>query len=200
MNSIRIRYAPRALVLLALTAACGGGSSDSGPTTPPPVHTVATVQLAAGTVAVGGSVLRSATPLGPSGDTLTNILVTWNSENPAVARVSATGAVSGVSPGVTVIRATAGGVSGTATITVDNLLFEELSVGARHACARTAPAVVYCWGDNTRGAGAGRPGETCFLGECSSTPTSVTGWPALRQLSSGASHSCALGPGGTAQC
>lgn len=195
-----MRYAPPALILLALAAACGGGSSDSGPTTPPPVNTVATVQLAAGTVAVGGSVLRSATLSGPTGDTLTNILVTWDSENPAVARVSATGAVSGVAPGVTVIRATAVGVSGTATITVDSLLFVELSVGARHACARTASGVAYCWGDNTRGAGAGRPGETCFLGECSSTPTSVNGWPALMQLSSGGSHSCALGPNGTAQC
>ena len=60
----------------------------------------------------------NATVLDVSGTVVTDRVVTWGSSTPAVATVSPTGLVSGVTPGTTVITATSEGKSGTTLVTV----------------------------------------------------------------------------------
>jgi uncharacterized protein YjdB len=83
----------------------------------PRVATV-TVAPASVTVATGQSVQLTDTLRAASGKVLTGRTVTWSSEIPGVATVSATGIVTAVSPGVVVISATSEGKSGSATVTV----------------------------------------------------------------------------------
>lgn len=70
------------------------------------------------TTLVGQAVQFAVTAKCHCGDTLTDRTVTWQSSNPAIALVSPTGLVTGVSRGVAVINATSEGVSGTAGISV----------------------------------------------------------------------------------
>ena len=81
---------------------------------------VATVVVAPATVSmrVGASTPLQAQTLDAEGGTLTARLVTWSSSNNAVATVSSTGSVTGVSPGATTITATSEGRTGQAAVTV----------------------------------------------------------------------------------
>lgn len=185
---------------LAWSVGCGGSDTD-GPTNPPPRGvTVGSVVIAPGLVARGGAIPRTATVMDLSGSEVTNIARSWQSESPGVATVSPAGIVTGVAAGTATITATAGGVSGSAIVTVANLSFSDIDVGSRHACALTAAGETYCWGDNTRGAVSARSIETCAPGECVTTPGASAGWPALSRLALGNDHSCALAPDGTARC
>jgi hypothetical protein len=73
-----------------------------------------TVSPAAATVAVNGSVQLTAT----ASPAKAASSFTWSTSNAAVATVSTSGLVTGVAAGAATIRATAGGVSGSSTITV----------------------------------------------------------------------------------
>ena len=82
-----------------------------------PVASVS-VNPAAANVPVGGTSQLTATAKDAAGNVLTGRAVTWSSDAPAVATVSATGLVSGVTAGSAHITATSEGQSGSATITV----------------------------------------------------------------------------------
>lgn len=79
-----------------------------------------TVSLAASTLAIGAT--TQATPeitvAAPDGTLDDNFPVTWTSSNLAVASVSGTGLVTAKSAGQVTIAAKAGGVTGSATLTV----------------------------------------------------------------------------------
>ncbi len=77
-----------------------------------------TVTPAGGTIRREGAIPLTANVVDGGGTPRTNRTVTWTSLSPAVATVSATGLVSGVTDGQAIIRATSEGVSGQATITV----------------------------------------------------------------------------------
>jgi uncharacterized protein YjdB len=70
------------------------------------------------TVLAGQSVQLLATLLDDSGDPLAGKAVQWSSSNTSIASVSATGSVTGVSPGVVTVTATSEGKSGTAGVRV----------------------------------------------------------------------------------
>ena len=76
------------------------------------------VTPASSTLIVGGSRTLSAQARSASGTVIAGREVTWTSGAPGIATVSASGAVSAVSPGTAVIAATIDGVSGLATVTV----------------------------------------------------------------------------------
>ncbi|HUG26953.1 MAG TPA: Ig-like domain-containing protein, partial [Gemmatimonadales bacterium] len=76
------------------------------------------VTPASGTIRREGAIQLKANVVDAGGTPRTNRAVTWTSLSPAVATVSASGLVSGVTDGQAVIRATSEGVSGQATITV----------------------------------------------------------------------------------
>jgi len=86
--------------------------------TPVPVASV-TVTPASGSVAVGGTLQLTATPLDANGNPLTGRTITWQSSDNTVASVNGSGQVMGVAVGGPVtITATSEGKNGTAAITV----------------------------------------------------------------------------------
>lgn len=108
----------RRLLLLLAVGACGKG--ETVPVTPPIV--VASVTVAPDTVRLvtGTFAILLATVLGPDGQSLATPL-TWESSNPTVATVTAferTATVSAIAPGVTHVRASSRGRTGTAIVTV----------------------------------------------------------------------------------
>ena len=110
------RVLGRSLLTLALLALVGcGGDGPSSPT----VAFEAVVTPSQDTLIVtGGTVRFSAQLLSRRGKAVTGIQVVWTSSRPAVAEIDGTGLATAVGPGVTQIRATAGGVVGQATLTV----------------------------------------------------------------------------------
>ena len=82
---------------------------------------VATVNVAPSTAAVdiGSTVQLTATTLDASGNTLMGRAVSWSSSDNAIAVVSPSGVVTGVSAGVVTITGTSEGMFGTSTVTVN---------------------------------------------------------------------------------
>jgi alpha-tubulin suppressor-like RCC1 family protein len=72
--------------------------------------------------------------------------------------------------------------------------FTSISVGGNHACALTADATAYCWGQNAAGQ----------LGDSSTTrrnsPTKVAGDLRFTQISAGFQHTCGLTTSGAVAC
>lgn len=106
----------RSLLPLAglILASCGDGPSG------PPVSMKVVVTPAQEILTVTGETFRfSAQVLGKKGKVLTGIPVTWSSSPSAVAEIDAGGVATATGAGVAQIRATAAGVVGQATLTVD---------------------------------------------------------------------------------
>jgi plastocyanin len=103
------------LVTLASLSACGG---DSGGGIAPEVVARVDVSSPTATLAPQQSVQFAAVARTSSGAAIGSIAPVWSSSANAVATVNASGLVTGVAPGNAILRATAGGVSGTVPITV----------------------------------------------------------------------------------
>lgn len=86
----------------------------------PPPAAVATITVTpdSADVLVQGTVALTATTRDASGTVLTDRPVTWQTANPAVATVSASGVVTGLAPGVVTITAASEGQQGTGRIRV----------------------------------------------------------------------------------
>ncbi|MBT8402968.1 MAG: Ig-like domain-containing protein, partial [Gemmatimonadetes bacterium] len=109
-------YSPLSNVASATTDGGGGGGGGGGtdPSTPQSVLvSPSTVSLG-----VGESRSLSTVVLDQSGAAMGGVSLTWSSTNPAVATVDAAGTVWGVGPGTASIHATAGGVTGSSSISV----------------------------------------------------------------------------------
>jgi len=91
--------------------------SPAGSITPLPVASV-TVSPASVSLSVGQTLLLSVVLKDSAGDFLTDRTVTWTTSNSAVATVSASGLVTGVTVGTATITATSRGVSGKAATSV----------------------------------------------------------------------------------
>ena len=85
----------------------------------PAVLTSITVSLSAQAVDSGGTVTATAAGKDQYGAAIATGAVTWSSSATNVATVSSTGVVSALAPGQTSIKATAGAVSGTTSLTVN---------------------------------------------------------------------------------
>ncbi len=72
--------------------------------------------------------------------------------------------------------------------------FVEISAGGRHTCATAESGVVYCWGDNLRGA-LGDPGV-----RQASAPIRVQSTEAFIDVVAGGNHSCAMRTDGAIFC
>ncbi len=107
-----------AVLVAAITTACGS-SSSGGDTTPPPaaVATV-TVTVARPSIITGQSTTATAVLRDAGTNVLVGRAITWSSSAPAVATVSAGGAVTAVAAGSANIIATSEGQSGSAQVTV----------------------------------------------------------------------------------
>jgi DNA/RNA endonuclease G (NUC1) len=114
MTSLR-RLSP--VVIAMLLSACGGAGEDGG-TAPAPKLTVA-VSPALDTVNVGDSTLFIAAVTDAKGIPATGTSVTWRSTNGAVATVSATGQVKGITVGgSSIIASIAAGPADTVSVVV----------------------------------------------------------------------------------
>jgi trimeric autotransporter adhesin len=102
-----------------ITCTIDGASGSSVITVIAPIS-VASVSVLPGTanVNVGSYVSFMATPKDASGNPLSGYTTSWRSSNTAVATVASNGTVKGIAPGTVTISATAGGRTGTATVTV----------------------------------------------------------------------------------
>src|SRR5213082_1098510 len=101
-----------------ITATSEGQSGTSDVTvTLAPVASV-TVTPSPASVAVGLTVQLTATPKDANGSPLSGRVVTWSSNNTAVATVNGSGLVSGVTAGSATITATSEGKTGTSAVTV----------------------------------------------------------------------------------
>lgn len=99
---------------LGVVPACSSGTTPTAPTPAQVLVTPPTAQLDV----AGASQQFTAQVLDSDGQTLTGTAVSWSSASTAVATVSSGGLATAVSSGMTTIRATAGSVSGTATLAV----------------------------------------------------------------------------------
>jgi alpha-tubulin suppressor-like RCC1 family protein len=190
-----------ALVAVALLTlwACGDDGSNVSPESP-----VATVSVtpSTSTLAPGETVQLEAVTQDAAGTVLTDREIAWSSSAEAVATVSETGLVTGVSEGSATIRATSEGKTGSAaiTVTMPPLTFASISAGFVHTCALTGAGAAYCWGHNFYG----QLGNSTTTDPAvpTSIPTAVSGDLSFSALatSQGDSHTCALTGSGMAYC
>jgi uncharacterized protein YjdB len=95
------------------------GTSSVTVTAPAPVPVASvTVSPAAPSLQVGTTVQLTAVPRDANGGALSGRTITWQSSNPSVATVSASGLVTAIVAGSVTITASCGGASGTSSVTV----------------------------------------------------------------------------------
>lgn len=133
MNALR-GYLSLALIFLlsVLIGSCGG----SGNGTPPPVATLVTMAVTPATLALPAALSGQFTATGTYSDgTSINMTssVTWTSGTTAVATVSASGLVTGIAAGSSVITATSGGISGSAIFSVTTATLQSILVTPANA-------------------------------------------------------------------
>jgi trimeric autotransporter adhesin len=107
-----------ALGTCTVTAAADGVSGNSTITVVDVPIVTATVTPVAATVKVGGTTQLVAAAFDANGSPLTGRAFTWTTSEGTVAAVDPSGNVTGVSPGIATVTATAEGKSATSTITV----------------------------------------------------------------------------------
>lgn len=113
------------IALGALCVACGGGGSGNGPTPPtppaPPAPAVSAVQVPSVTIDSGQVATLTAT-ITFTGSTAPSVTAAWTSTDPSIATVASTGpltaTVTGRKGGAVSVAASAGGQTGTGTVTV----------------------------------------------------------------------------------
>src|SRR5207249_3753143 len=134
----------RAAGFAAITATCEGKSGSAAVTVAaPPPAPVASVSVspASASVSVGQTVQLAATPKDANGNPLTGRTVTWSSGNSGVATVSASGIVTGVSPGAATITAASEGKGGTAAVTVSSVPVASVAVSPTSASVSVGQTV-----------------------------------------------------------
>lgn len=113
----------------ATISATVDGITGSATVTAVPVPIAAiTVSPSEGTVTVGANLQLRATPVDAAGNTLAGRTITWTSSANAVATVSSSGLVVGLSAGTTTITATSEGKSGTASIMVTLVPIADITI------------------------------------------------------------------------
>lgn len=97
------------ITALGFTLACGTES-----------QTVTSLELSQTTasVAVGATLILTATPVDQDGVAITGKTITWSTGNQGIATVTSDGVITGVAAGTVTITATCDGVSADATVTV----------------------------------------------------------------------------------
>ncbi len=109
-----------ATITASVAGKSGGATLTVSSTPPPPPAPVASITVALGQASIvpGQTALATATLKDAANNTLSGRVVTWSSSPVSIATVSATGVITGQTPGSAIVTATSEGISGTATIIV----------------------------------------------------------------------------------
>ncbi len=116
------RVSVMSVVAGAMLAGCGGG--DAGPTapspTPTPTPTVQTITVTPNSASLkpGDTLRLTAVPRDASGNALSGAAINWSSNPQNVATVSSSGLITAIAVGTATVTAGVGGVSGTASIII----------------------------------------------------------------------------------
>lgn len=106
--------------------ACGDGTTDPPPQPPPPdpprATTLTVTPATAELTAFGASVQLAAEVRDQNGSVMAGVAVVWSSGDAAVATIDASGLVTAVANGTTTITVAAGSISGSATVTVKQVV------------------------------------------------------------------------------
>jgi alpha-tubulin suppressor-like RCC1 family protein len=158
---------------------------------------VATLRIAPDSTAVDSGASRSFVALVTDslGNVVSGASVAWQSSNPGVLAVSATGVATGLTSGNALVIASSGGAADTATVAVVPFALRAVSVDSEYTCATSVGLAGYCWGRRV----AGVLGTTTVGGN-QPLPGAIASDSAVVAITSGGGHSCALTPGGTAIC
>lgn len=105
------------LIASGLAVACGDGSVE-----PPIPATLRVYPASAALVALGDTVRYSASLFDAAGQPIPDAAVRWTTADPTVAVVNASGLVTAVANGTTAVSAASAGISGTATVIVDQVV------------------------------------------------------------------------------
>ena len=120
--ALRSQYRSVAAATFILAPVLGSSCEQPSPPAPPGLDTAAvasvTVSPPSASVQVGQTAQLTATPKQASGAPLGGRVVTWSTSDSTVARVSATGLVTGRAAGSATVTATSEGKTGTSAITV----------------------------------------------------------------------------------
>ena len=113
-----------ALLTVCLTAGCGDDTVEPVPP-PAPVPTTITISPGSATLqSLGETVRLAATVQDQNGQTMSGATVAWASGDPSVATVDPSGLVTAVANGTASVTATAGSVSASAAVTVEQAVAE----------------------------------------------------------------------------
>ena len=107
-----------AIVIVLGLSGCGGSGGSAHVVTPPPTVASVTVAPPSATIAPGLTQQLSATARDSSGNSITGVGFTWNSDATSVATVDTHGLATALNQGTAHITATAGGVTGSAALIV----------------------------------------------------------------------------------
>jgi hypothetical protein len=99
------------------------------------------VDAPAGPLAVGSSHRLIAVPRNPSGDSRTDIALTWASKNPNIATVDSAGLVRALKPGKAVITAAGDGATGETTVTIVKNPVSAITVAPASSSAKTGDVI-----------------------------------------------------------
>jgi hypothetical protein len=173
--------------VVAGTAAKTDSAKELVTLTAPAVATIA-VSPASASVLKGATVQLAATTKDATGQVITSP-VTWSTSSAAVATVSSSGQVSGIAAGTATIKATSGGKTASAAVTVTvSSTVHKGWYAAPNGSSSGAGTMSSPWGLATALAGAGgtvQPGDTIWLrggtytGKQVSTVAGVSGKPVV---------------------
>ena len=191
---------PRSLILtsialggVAWAAGCGDDTTEPPPRPEPPRPAAITVTPAmAELTALGETVQLSAEVRDQNGQVMDGVTVTWASSAAAVAKVDAAGLVTAAGNGAATITATAGTVSGSAAMTVDQEVrgIEVLPAAETVSAGDTLRLTAEAWDPN----GFTVPGVEFTWSSSDAAIATVDGSGLVRGIAEGAATITAASP------
>ena len=178
-------------ILALLTASTLLGTACSDGATEPPQFDKVVVAPATVTLLVGTEENLGASARDGSGRAMPGHTFEWTSSDETIATVEG-GLVTGVAPGSVTITATGEGKSGSATVTVEEIVPNSMSQGLSHSCGLTSTGAAYCWGANSDGQlGDGSTGDR-------HSPVAVVGDLRFEVIDAGDAHTVGITADGSA--
>jgi len=185
------------LLGLSLAAACDRfvPPPPTGPGTTAGPVTAVVIRPDSAQLIAEDSIQLTATPLDARGDTVASAIITWSVGDTDVAAALPSGLVVTFDSGRTVVRATAGGVSDSASIAVAPILYRSVAAGDLHTCAVGNNHRAYCWG-------ADASGQLGVVPAVLERPTArnVAAGAVFASLAAASLHTCGLGTDSLIRC